>query len=151
MALVHNLPHLVEVLSSRRVVLTYSGFVLPSFPRGGGPSSSFLGFRFWLHHFVFADKMLDEIVLAVACVQAIGKIAGPPFEVSMPFVLVSNPVCFSLEGFRLGAFGEGTCEWVNVFVDVFGPVGGLRKLFDLKTDGAFKFCWKSGDRRLRDT
>lgn len=95
--------------------------------------------------------MLDEIVLAVACVRAIGKIAGPPFEVSMSFVLVPDPVCFSLEGFRFSAFGEGACEWVNVFVDVFGPVGGLRKLFDFEADGAFEFCWKSGDRRLWDT
>lgn len=95
--------------------------------------------------------MLDEIVLAVACVQAIRKIARPPFEVPMPFVLVSDPVCFSLERFRFGAFGEGACEWVDVFVDVFGPVGGLSKLFDLEADGAFKFCWKSGHWRLRDT
>lgn len=94
--------------------------------------------------------MLDEIVFAVASVRAIGEITGPPFKLSMPLVLVSDPVCFSLEGFGFGTFGKGACERVNVLVNVFSPVRGLRKPFDLEADGAFKFCWESGDRRLRD-
>lgn len=95
--------------------------------------------------------MLNEVILAVTGVRTIGEIAGPPFEMSMSFVLVSNPVRFSLEGLRFVALGESACEGMDVFVDVFSPIGGLGKLFDLEANRAFKFCWKSGDRGLRDS
>lgn len=95
--------------------------------------------------------MLNEVILTVASVRTIREIAGPPFEMSMPFVLVSDPVSFSLEGLGFCAFGEGACERMDVLVDVFSPVRRLRKLLNLEADGAFKFCRKSGDRRLRDS
>lgn len=153
-AIVHNQPHPIEILLSR-AVYAGSGLTPPPFPYSvgptGGSSSSLLGFGFWLRHFVFADEMLNEVILAETSVRTIGEIAGPPFEMSVSFVLVSNPVRFSFEGLRFGAFGEGASEGMNVFVDVFSPIGGLGKLFDLEANGAFKFCWKSGDRRLRDS
>lgn len=95
--------------------------------------------------------MLNEVILAVTSVCTIGEITGPPFEMSMSFILVSNPVRFPFEGLRLGTFGKGACKGMDVLVDVFSPIGGLGKLFDLEANRTFKFCWKSGDWRLRDS
>lgn len=85
--------------------------------------------------------MLDEIVFAEAGVRAIRHTASPPLEMSVAFILVADPVGFSLERFRFSAFGKGACEGVDIFVDVFGPVGGFCKFFDFEADGAFEFCW----------
>lgn len=100
---------------------------------------------------MFADEVLNEVVLAIAGMCAIRDVAGPPLEVSMALVLVADPVGFAFEGFGFSAVEKGTCERVDIFMDVFGPIRGLCKLFDLEADGTFEFRRQSGNGRLRDS
>jgi hypothetical protein len=87
---------------------------------------------------VLADKVLNEVILAVADVRAIRHVALPPFELSMSLALVPHPVCFPLEGLGLIALRESTCERLQVLVDVLCPVRRLLELLHLKTEGTFK-------------
>lgn len=85
--------------------------------------------------------MLDEVVFAVADVATVWLVAGPPFQVSMSLILVAYPVGFALERFRLGTVREGTSEWLDILVNVLGPVRRLAELLGLEADGALELGW----------
>lgn len=93
---------------------------------------------------------MNEIVLSIAGVVAIGYLTSPMLQLSMTFVLVSDPVCFAFEGFGLPAIKKGTCEGLHVFMDVFRPIRWFEKLFDFETQRAFKLGGETFDRRERD-
>lgn len=97
---------------------------------------------------MFTNQVLNEVILTVTGMCTIRYVACPPFEMSVAFILMANPIGLALEGFWLGAFSKRAGKGVDVFVDVLGPIRGLCELFDLETDGTFKFSWQSRDRRL---
>lgn len=78
--------------------------------------------RFRLRHLVLADKMLDKVVLPVTRMTAVGHRTGPPLQLPVSLTLVSDPVRFALEGFRLVAALERASKRLHIFVDVLGPV-----------------------------
>jgi hypothetical protein len=51
----------------------------------------------WLRNFVLANKMLHEIILAVAGVVAVSNLTRPILQLTVSFVLMSDPVCLALE------------------------------------------------------
>ena len=62
-------------------------------------SGSGISPRFWLWHFMLANQMLNEIILAVADVGAVDDITDPSFQLSMSLIFMPNPIGFPLERF----------------------------------------------------
>jgi hypothetical protein len=104
----------------------------------------------WLRDLVLSNKMLHEVIFAIACVVTIGYLASPILELSMPFILVSDPVSFSLERLWFAAVWKGTSERLNILVYVLGPIRRLVELLDLETQRTFELGWKALNGRQRD-
>ena len=90
------------------------------------------GSLFWLSDFVLSDQVLNKVIFAETCVVAISNVASPILELSVAFILMPNPISFTLERFRFLAVGEGTCEGLNILMYVLCPVGRLVELFHLE-------------------
>lgn len=88
---------------------------------------------------MLTDKVLQEVVAPVACMLAFIDITGPPFEMAMTFVLVSNPVSLSLEHLWLATVIPGASKRLDILVDMLGPIRRLDKLAGTVTDPTFKF------------
>ena len=81
---------------------------------------------------MLSDQVLNEVILAETCMVTISNVTGPVLELSVAFVLVSNPVSFALERFGFLAVREGTGEGLNVFMDMLRPVRRLIELLHLE-------------------
>lgn len=99
---------------------------------------------------MFANQVLDKIVLAVADVRAIRVRTRPPFELSMSFTLVSNPIGLSFKRLGLHTFWEAARERLYVLVDMFGPIRWFLELFYLEADRALKLSRQSTNGRERN-
>ncbi len=80
---------------------------LPSGLLDGG-----LGLGLGFGELMFPDQMLQEVIATIGGVLAIVYIASPPLEMAVAFVLVSNPVSFSLEDLGIPAPIPGTGKTV---------------------------------------
>jgi hypothetical protein len=76
--------------------------------------------------------MLNEIILSKACVVAVTNLARPVFQLTVPLILMPNPIGFSLERLGFSAIREGTSKWLNILVHVFCPIRRLIELFDFE-------------------
>jgi hypothetical protein len=60
--------------------------------------------------------------------RTVGDLARPVLQLSVAFVLMSNPVSLALERFRLATARECACERLDVLMNMLRPIGGLVKL-----------------------
>jgi hypothetical protein len=102
-----------------------------------------LGLDLGLGEFVFADEMLQEVVASVAGVPAVFDITRPPFKMAVAFVLMTNPVSFSLEHLRVAAPVPRAREGLDVLVHMLGPIRRLDKLAGTEAQLAFEFLQNS--------
>ena len=63
---------------------------------------------------------------------ALSYVAFPALKLSMPLILMSNPIGLALEGFRLVAIRKGASERLNIFVDMLGPIRRFVELLDFE-------------------
>src|SRR5881628_1621214 len=92
--------------------------LLPRWIQASSTLDGGLGFHLGLWVLVLTNKVLKEIVPAVADVTTILNIAIPPFEVAMPLILVANPICLSLEDLGISASIPSAGEGLNIFMNV---------------------------------
>ena len=119
--LFHHLPNDVDFLHVPIVAtLASAHFVRGWTPHGRSARSHRLDL--WFGKLMLPHEMLDKIILPVAPMGAFGHIALPPLKLPMSFILMSDPVGFTLERLRLGALEEGACEGLNILMYVLGPV-----------------------------
>ena len=80
-------------------------------------------FVFEVRHLVLPDEMLREIITPVTDMLTCSVIASPLFKMSVAFIFMANPVSFSFEGLLFSAAHfECTGKWLEIFMDVLGPV-----------------------------
>ena len=108
------------------------GAVVGHFERSG------IGPGFGLGHFVFADQVLDEIIFAVADMRAVDNVAYPALELSMPFILMPDPVRFPFERLGVRALIKGAYEWLEVLAEMLRPVGWFETFLDLEAKRALE-------------
>lgn len=121
--------------------------------RSGGRSRPGVSARpnLGLGNFVLPNKMLNEIVPPIASVGAFPNVAGPGLQLSMPLILMPDPIGLALERLGIVAVRKRTSKRLNIFVYVFGPVRRFLELLHLETIRAFKLGGKELDWRIRHT
>lgn len=92
-----------------------------------------------LFELVLTDKMLQKVVASVARMFAFLDIARPPLEMAMAFILMSDPISFPLEHFRVAAVVPGTSKRLNILMYMLRPVRRFDKLAEGETNPAFEF------------
>lgn len=113
--------------------------LLPRLITAAGLLDGGFGLDLGLRKLVLADEMLQEVVTSVTDVSTFFNIARPPFEMTMTFVLVPNPIGFSLEHLGVPAPVPCTGERLNILMDVLSPVRRLDELPGGKAQLAFEF------------
>ena len=71
---------------------------------------------------MFPDEMLNKVILSITRMCAILYVTSPPFQLTVPLILMSHPVGLALERFWLRALCKGTGEGLYILMYVLGPV-----------------------------
>ena len=102
---------------------------------------------FGFGHLVLSDEVLNEVVPPITLVSTAILGTGPPFQLSVPLVLVPDPVSFPLERLWVRANWKSTSEWLEVLMHVLGPVRWFVKALDREAERTFELGRQAFDRR----
>jgi hypothetical protein len=114
-ALFYNRPYVISVAARKWILVGCTTWTLS-----------------WLSNLMLSNKMLHKIVFSVASMRTVADLARPVLQLSMAFVLMSDPISLALERFRLATARECACERLNVLMNMLRPIRGLIKLLYLE-------------------
>jgi hypothetical protein len=74
------------------------------------------------HYIMLSGEMLHEIILSISLVLTSWERAFPVLKLSMPLILMSDPVSFPFKGSRISTVWEGAYKRLYILEKMLSPV-----------------------------